>query len=58
MLFYYIQIKDSHDPGVNIREKARVASINKAEGSSGGGGGEVEFPIPRYIADILVIMKT
>ena len=41
MLFYYIQIKDSHDPGVNIREKARVASINKAEGSSGGGeGGE------------------
>ena len=39
MLFYYIQIKDSHDPGVNIREKARVASINKAEGSSGGGGG-------------------
>ena len=41
MLFYYIQIKDSHDPGVNIREKARVASINKAEGSSGGGGSGV-----------------
>ena len=41
MLFYYVQIKDRHDPGVNIREKARVASINKAEGSSGGGGSEV-----------------
>ena len=31
MLFYYVQIKDRHDPGVNIREKARVASVNEAE---------------------------
>ena len=38
MLFYYVQIKDRHDPGVNIREKARVASIIEAEGSSGRGG--------------------
>ena len=38
MLFYYVQIKDRHDPGVQIREKASVASINKAGGSSGGMG--------------------
>ena len=38
MLFYYVQIKYRHDPGVNIREKASVASINKAGGSSGGNG--------------------
>ena len=24
MLFYYVQIKDRHDPDVNIREKANV----------------------------------
>ena len=41
MLFYYVQIKDRHDPGVNIREKARVASIIEAGGSSRrGAGGE------------------
>ena len=34
MLFYYVQIEDRHDPGVNIREKASVASINEAEGFS------------------------
>ena len=38
MLFYYVQIKDRHDPGVNIREKASVPNINKAGGSSGGTG--------------------
>ena len=27
MLFYYVQIKDRHDPGVNIREKASIASV-------------------------------
>ena len=37
MLFYFVHIKDKHDPGVNIREKANVASVNKARGSSGGG---------------------
>ena len=37
MLFYYVQIKDRHDPGVNIREKASVASINEAGDSRGGG---------------------
>ena len=36
MLFYYVQIKDRHDPGVNIREKASVASINEAGDSRGG----------------------
>ena len=41
MLFYYVQIKDRHDPGVNIREKARVASIIEAGGSTRrGAGGE------------------
>ena len=35
MLFYYVQIKDRHDPGVNIREKASVASINKPGDSKG-----------------------
>ena len=43
MLFYYVQIKDRHDPGVNIREKASIASVNEAGGSSregSGGGGE------------------
>ena len=39
MLFYYVRIKDRHDPGVNIREKASVASINEAGDSRGGGGG-------------------
>ena len=33
MLFYYVQIKDRHDPGVSIRRKANVASVNKAVGS-------------------------
>ena len=35
MLFYYDQIKDRHDPDVNIREKASITSINKAGGSRG-----------------------
>ena len=39
MSFYYVQIKDRHDPGVNIRKKASVASINEAGDSSTGGGG-------------------
>ena len=38
MLFYYVQIKDRHDPGVNIREKASIVSISKAGCSSGEGG--------------------
>ena len=32
MLFYYVQIKDRHDPGVNIRGKASVASFSEAGG--------------------------
>ena len=36
MLFYYVQT--DMIPGVNIRSKASIASINKA-GSSGGWGG-------------------
>ena len=35
---YYVQIKDRHDPGVNIRKKASVASINEAGDSSTAGG--------------------
>ena len=35
MLFYYVQIKDRHDPGINVREKATVASVNKAGGLVG-----------------------
>ena len=35
MLFYYVQIKDRHDPGINISEKATVASVNKAGGLAG-----------------------
>ena len=35
MLFYYVQIKDRHDPGVNIRGKASIASVNKVGGSGG-----------------------
>ena len=38
MLFYYVQIKDRHDPGVNIRKIGSLASINEAGGSSAGGG--------------------
>ena len=38
MLFYYVQIKDRHDPGVNIREKASIVSISKAGCSCGEGG--------------------
>ena len=38
MLFYYVQINDRHDPGVNIREKASIVSISKAGCSSGEGG--------------------
>ena len=37
MLFYYVQMKDRHDPGVNTREKASVVSINKVGGSRGWG---------------------
>ena len=37
MLFYYVQIKDRHDPGVNIREKASIESVNEVGCSSGGG---------------------
>ena len=41
MLFYYVQIKDRHDPGVNIREKASIVSVNEVGGSSReGSGGE------------------
>ena len=55
MLFYYVQIKDRHDPGVNIREKASIASINEAggssrEGSGGAGGGRGAL---RLLAGIL-----
>ena len=39
MLFYYVQIKDRLDPGVNIRRKANVASVNKAVGSGEEEGG-------------------
>ena len=38
MLYYCVQIKERHDPGVNIREKVSIASFNKAGGSSGGEG--------------------
>ena len=41
MLFSYVQIKDRHDPGVNIREKASIASVNEAGGSSREGLGGV-----------------
>ena len=34
MLLYYVQINSRHDPGVNIREKASVARVNEAGGSS------------------------
>ena len=39
MLFYYVQKKDRHDPGVNIREKPSIASVNKDRGSRVGGKG-------------------
>ena len=39
MLFYHVQIKGRHDSGVNIKEKASIASINEAGGSSKGGWG-------------------
>ena len=35
MLFFYVQIKDRHDPKVNIRGKASVASVNETGGSEG-----------------------
>ena len=35
MKFYYVQIKDRHDPGVSIRKNLSVASVNKAGGSGG-----------------------
>ena len=38
MQFYCVQIKERHDPGVNIREKVSITSANKAGGSSRGGG--------------------
>ena len=41
MLFYYVQEKDRHDAGVNIREKPSVASVNKDRGSRVGGEGGV-----------------
>ena len=34
MLLYYVQINGRHDPSVNIREKASVARVNQAGGSS------------------------
>ena len=37
MLFYYVQTKERHDPGVNIRGKASVANINETGGFGGGG---------------------
>ena len=39
MLLYYVQINSRHDPGVNIREKASVARVNEAGGSSRRGDG-------------------
>ena len=39
MLFYYVQEKDRHDAGINIREKPSVASVNKDRGSHVGGRG-------------------
>ena len=43
MLFYFVQINDKHDPGVNIREKASKASINKAGGSREKGEGALRL---------------
>ena len=34
MLLYYVQINGRHNPDVNIREKASVARVNEARGSS------------------------
>ena len=34
MLLYYVQINGRHEPGVKIREKASVARVNEAGGSS------------------------
>ena len=39
MLVCYVQIKDRHDPGVNIREKASIVSVNEVGGSSREGSG-------------------
>ena len=39
MLLYYVQIKDRHDPGINIREKASIVSINETGISSRRGWG-------------------
>ena len=39
MLLYYVQINSRHDPGVNISEKASVARVNEAGGSSRRGDG-------------------
>ena len=53
MLFYYVQIKDRYDPGVNIREKASIASVNKVGCSSGGGVRGVGWGVLRLLAGIL-----
>ena len=52
MLVCYVQIKDRHDPGVNIREKASIVSVNEVGGSSreGSGGGRGAL---RLLAGIL-----
>ena len=47
MLFYYVQEKDRHDAGVNIREKPSVASVNKDRGSRVGGRGECSETLSR-----------
>ena len=39
MLLYYVQIYGRHGPDVNIREKASVAKVNQAGGSSRRGDG-------------------
>ena len=55
MLFYYVQIKDRHDPGVNIREKASLASfkLGPPEWRGGGGGGGGGRGALRLLAGIL-----
>ena len=55
MLFYYVQIKDrrKHHPGVNIREKASIESVNEVGCSSGGGVRGVGWGALRLLAGIL-----
>ena len=53
MLFYYVHIKDRHDPGVNIREKASIDSVNEVGCSSRGGVRGVGWGALRLLAGIL-----